>query len=525
MISKYAEDGKIINCLFACKEMKDNGVIPDIFIYNDLLKAAAKEALHNEADAIMDDMLAFGVRPDRQSFHHLIHVRIPPPFYFQNILPQLPQQQSKRYLETDHMWYILSQMQDLKIPPNAQTLTLILEKPLMVGNLEEAVQFLGEMNLSGVVPELRPVQAIITLAAEFGHSRLALEIANMFEEASVRRLDNEVWVQCLISAAENLYVSPSSLLIRIRTYYVQQADGVSFTWPKVVNELGITPDEGLCIDVLHTAARHGLPDLGTDVLRVLKLIGASWQEHHLASMVEAFCKAGRLQEAFETLHVMRENDIAPVAETAFPIFDIIKKDIDTVDKSWQILDKSREEGKTVDITAINVIIQATVALEDMQRAVGTYKSIPDYGIKPNVETFNLLLSACITVGHRDLGDHLLGEMKNASIKPNSRTYERLIILCLTQTDYEDAFFYLEEMKGHKLLPTISIYDAIIRKCVMVGDSRYRLALEEMVQCGYPVSQMLNDFISNGGQPPNNESELGGNGPDFVEKKADIASHQ
>jgi pentatricopeptide repeat protein len=78
MISEYAEDGKIISCLLACKEMKDNGVIPDLFIYNDLLKAAAKDALHKEADAIMDDMLALGIRPDRQSFHHLIHVRIPP---------------------------------------------------------------------------------------------------------------------------------------------------------------------------------------------------------------------------------------------------------------------------------------------------------------------------------------------------------------------------------------------------------------------------------------------------------------
>ena len=55
--------------------MKQQGVMPDLFIYNDLLKAASKDGLYMEAEGIMDDMLAVGVRPDRQSYHHLIYVR------------------------------------------------------------------------------------------------------------------------------------------------------------------------------------------------------------------------------------------------------------------------------------------------------------------------------------------------------------------------------------------------------------------------------------------------------------------
>jgi len=74
-ISELAEEGKFIECLRACKEMKERGVAPDLLIYNDLLKAAARDGLHREADGIMDDMLTVGVRPDRQSYHHLIYVR------------------------------------------------------------------------------------------------------------------------------------------------------------------------------------------------------------------------------------------------------------------------------------------------------------------------------------------------------------------------------------------------------------------------------------------------------------------
>lgn len=279
-----------------------------------------------------------------------------------------------------------------------------------------------------------------------------------------------------------------------------QADGVLEAWQKVVIDLGITPDEGCLNQVLYTAARHGLPDLGTDALRVLQQIGATPREHHCAALISAFCRADQLYEAFETLNLMRhgKNKVQIVAGTTQPIFDYMKKDVERIDSMWGILDKLKGSGQRVDIAAINVIIQASVFFGDIQRAVGTYKVISEYGLSATVETYNLLLSACIGAAHRGLGDHLLGEMKKAGVKPDARTYERLVLLCLTQDTYEDAFFYLEEMKGHKLLPTYGIYDAIIRKCVSVGDTRFKLALDEMKQVGYQASNSLNKFIIEGG---------------------------
>lgn len=55
--------------------MKEKGIRPNLPIYNDLLKAASMDGLYMEVEAIMDDMLAMGIEPDRQSYHHLIHVR------------------------------------------------------------------------------------------------------------------------------------------------------------------------------------------------------------------------------------------------------------------------------------------------------------------------------------------------------------------------------------------------------------------------------------------------------------------
>lgn len=227
----------------------------------------------------------------------------------------------------------------------------------------------------------------------------------------------------------------------------------------------------------------------------------TWDEHHFAPLIEALCRDGDFREAFGVLSLMRDHDIQPSLETAYPIFEVISESVDTVDDAYGVLDSTKQDGNIVDISALNVVIQACIALGDLQRALGMYKAASDLGVTPNIETYNLLLSACIRTSHRELGDRILNEMRVAGVQPDVRTYERLVVLCLTQTNYEHAFYYLEEMKSRTLRPTVAIYEAIIRKCFSVGDTRHQLALEEMVEQGYEVSGKLKAFMEGGVSGP------------------------
>lgn len=277
-----------------------------------------------------------------------------------------------------------------------------------------------------------------------------------------------------------------------------QKEGVLHLWPKVTNEFKVLPDEGCAIEVLHTAGRHGLPELAMDVLRTLKVIGADLQEFHFTPIIEAFCRTNRVKEAFSTLALMRQNNIDPNAVTAHPIFNAIRVNTDAIDAAWDALEALHAEGQTVDITSVNVVIQASVALGDLQRAFGTYQTCAELGIKPTLDTYHFLLSGCIAARHRELGDRLIADMKEAKIKPDASTYERLIVLCLTGETYEDAFFYLEEMKAENLHPPLSVYEAIIERCVLEKDARYAVARQELEEFGYTVSPALERVISHGG---------------------------
>ena len=65
---------RLIPMLRLVREMKAEGVKPDLIIYNSLLACIAHEGLPLEAWAVVDDMSAMGIPLDRQSYHHLLHV-------------------------------------------------------------------------------------------------------------------------------------------------------------------------------------------------------------------------------------------------------------------------------------------------------------------------------------------------------------------------------------------------------------------------------------------------------------------
>lgn len=244
-----------------------------------------------------------------------------------------------------------------------------------------------------------------------------------------------------------------------------------------------------------------------DVLRVLKTIGVHLREYHFAPIIESFCRTKRIKDALSILTLMSQYKIEPTSDTAHPIFEAICASADAVDAAWDALEALHSDGQTVNITAVNVVIRASVALGDLQRAFGTYQICAELGVKPTLDTYHSLLSGCIVARHRELGNRLIADMKEAKIKPDAKTYERLIVLCLTGETYEDAFFYLEEMKAENLYPSLLVYEAIIQRCVLEKDTRYSVAVQELEEFGYELSRELKRVIS-GDEDQNERRRIG-----------------
>lgn len=280
-----------------------------------------------------------------------------------------------------------------------------------------------------------------------------------------------------------------------------QQEGTVAAWDKAIKEYQMTPIEGTVLAVLHVAARYGLPTLAAEALKQLDVMGAEKKEQHFAALLEACVSAGLLKVALETLSFIRQTGTKPNKHTSAAIFEMLKSDIDKTDDAFNLLYDLKEEGKKVDIEAMNVVIRAAIAQGDLNRAVGIYKAAPDWGVKPLASTFNILFRGCLEHNQLELAPRIISEMEELKVKADGETYEALIRLALVPDDYEDAFFYIQQMQTRGFVPSVYVYEDLIRKLVRNNDDRSATAIQEMQDHGYEVAPDLQEFIDSRGVNP------------------------
>ncbi|KAF8210173.1 hypothetical protein K438DRAFT_1571193 [Mycena galopus ATCC 62051] len=444
-----ADVGAFPACFAYAANMKQAGLAPNIATYNTLLRALAAGAYGPASLATLEDMLAVGVTPNAKSLNHILDAH--------------------RAESSSLIPYILTKLESMGVAPTTATYTLLITRFVAEENLEVALQYLHAMKARNLLPDVAAAQAVIVLAANQGFPRLAVDLAISFENQTVRKVENSVWLACLHSSAAELY-----------------AEGVSKSWYTLVTDLAISPDEGLCTLVLNTAARHGLPDLASDALRVLKVLEMPWMEHHMACLLEAFCRAERYQQAFSTLAIMRETEIIPTIRTALPIVKAVEQRPELLDNLWDTLSRIHQEGKAVDPSACSALVQAALSTQPLSRALGDYNALKSLGVTPNAEIFHTFVDGCISAGNVAYGELAFQQLKDAGVALDHDIFGKMITLHLTQDTYDDAFLYLEEMQGAGHVPARDLYTALAVKCATQGDHRYLVALDEMKEVGHKV---------------------------------------
>ncbi|KIJ49470.1 hypothetical protein M422DRAFT_161368 [Sphaerobolus stellatus SS14] len=473
-LSAAAQSGHAATAFRHCHEMKKAGIRPNLDCYNFLFSACSKQYLWKECLALLEDMERMDISPTVETYNHVLAAQL----YNKNADPQM----------------ILDAMERNGLQPDGHTFRHIIAIYHMAENLEMCLQTYAELKAYGFTAQLETVRYVVDLAADLGNARLAFELAETYEvdNTSWRKLEAQDWLSVLSVSAASYYV-----------------DGLRTAWMKVTRDYGVTPDEGLCIQVLNAAARHGLVDLALEAFKVIIRLGCPIEEFHIAPVLEASCQRKSIQDALHITNTLTTIG-APIRQSTLePVVELISSSVDNVNKAWSMLEKLYDAGKPVTVHALNALLGASVHLRNLQMTVGIYKTYEKFHVKPTVDTLNLLLRACIAESHKDLGMKFLEDLQRQDdVKLDITSYERIIRLCLTQSDYEDAFFYLEEMKAAGFKPPAMIYVQIIKKCVFYKDTRVQIAVEEMRECGYEIPRSLKEFIENGGSRPSSRVEWG-----------------
>lgn len=265
-----------------------------------------------------------------------------------------------------------------------------------------------------------------------------------------------------------------------------------WSWFQANDRQLFNPDDGLCILALNVAARYGGAKLATDVFRVLVNRKFQYEEHHFAALLETYLVADNLPTAFSILNIMESANVPPKPHTTRSIVNKLSQNNSPqdIEAAYKILLAQRKSKNPVHIAALNTIIAAFVRISDVKSAFNVYKEIPDFDIRPDLQTFNWLLQGAAEQGRKKFAMWVVAEMQEMGIKAGEETYESLVLVCAAQEVINDAFAYLEEMGNMGFKPSARLYKVLAVRCWELNDWRFEEVLQEMEKREYSAQGIV-----------------------------------
>ncbi|KAI7894024.1 uncharacterized protein EV154DRAFT_415801 [Mucor mucedo] len=461
----------VTHILRLAQELRQSGEAFDSETYEHIISAYSK-ADHDISLELADQMESQGIKPSRTFYHKAL---------------QLAAKSGNSTTQA----HLLHRMEIHGYKPTSKTYHLMLACMRESLELERALDTFDLMKTQKIVPGLLTYLSIIDMAVQLRQPEIASDLLQEAEKLSTFRVkDNFLYMHVLRSAS-----------------YEGQYQTTKRNWEKAVSEHGFKPDEGVCLHVLTLAGKNGDPELAADVIRLLGEEGYTFRECHFSPLIEAFASTGDIASTFKVFTAMRKLGIVPTKKAALPIARKLGADVNAIRRARDVLEElAKAEDQEVDISAFNLIIHSFAYNRQYDEAFATYARAKEFGVKPNTETLDATLDACIHCRDADLGTTIYREELSRGVKASSTTLSKMVTLMCTQKDFEDAFKYLEKMKKLKMTPMRGCYFKLVKVLSAANDPRLDLAIKDMEAFGYNVSNHMQEYMDTKEEERNQEEE-------------------
>ena len=186
-------------------EMIELDIFPDTETYAIILQIYAQGGYYKEAWALLGDMEAVGVPPDKACLDAMLHVSVCHSalilaskcrVYFQCV-ENVP----------EGLYPILQTMNALNLPLDATSYHHIIAHHANFLNVPMCLRTLDDMRRQGITPKIETADILVSAASKAKLPKLAVDVALLFESQSTRKLEGRTWMRVLIASADVLYVS------------------------------------------------------------------------------------------------------------------------------------------------------------------------------------------------------------------------------------------------------------------------------------------------------------------------------
>ena len=479
-------------------EMKaEFGIQPDVAVYNTLIGFCAAVRDERTASEVFEEMKEKGIWPNVHTYNSLMNVFSEAPYeVIQQMFDDMPSKDIEPNLRTfntimkacqrvndfDKAFKFFYRLKGQGIKPNVVTYNILIE--MCITKLEavidkrqkkdkektesdgdigviatKALELFSEMiEETGEKPNTNTYNAVMTVLARAGDSRVFDMFTTMLQhhdstEDAVEEAKPKEAAPVEEEATEQLPAldspqsdAPASAGKKKRVIVSESANARSLERSASTEELrnilsGKVPDDG----IVH-------PDLTT-----------------YTTLIMASEKMGLFDKAWEIFQQMNQMGIKPDKKTYMHMMDVCVLKRDT-QKACELMAEAKAHQILPDVDLYNSLMNVLAESRDPS-IFQTFDEMTSLTIKPNQDTYNILMKSCEKSENATRAFALYADMsaKGSPVKPNLQTYNILMDVCRVTKDTQKVRSLLDDMKKRGLPITIATYNRIMRVFVKAKD--------------------------------------------------------
>lgn len=168
-----------------------------------------------------------------------------------------------------------------------------------------------------------------------------------------------------------------------------------------------------------------------------------------------------------------------------------------VDDAIKLFDEMPRTGIERNIKTLNSLLFSCLLAGDYAKMKRIFLVFPkEYGLEPNLETYNTILKGLCNSGSANEAHSILAEMERKGIELNRTTFAIVIAGFYREENFMDVGKMLQLMKRYNMQPGISIYNVRIQSlCKLKRSTEAKAFLDGIISRGMnPNSETYSHLI-------------------------------
>lgn len=266
------------------------------------------------------------------------------------------------------------------------------------------------------------------------------------------------------------------------------------------------PDVVIYSSLVHAWCRAGKLDEAERVFAEMVANGIPPNVYTYTAVIDAMCRAGQIPRANELLCQMIDAECSPNAATFNSLMRAHVK-AGRSEKVLQVNNQMKQLGCEPDIITYNFLIETHCrkGQKNLDAALKVLNQMTARGCIPTCHSFNPIFRCIINLGNINAAHKLYDRMKELGCKPNTVTYNLLMEMFSKEKSMDMMLRMKREMVEEGLEPNINTYGVLITAFCERGHWKRAYGLmkemleEKSLKPTAPVYEMAMTLLRRAGQ--------------------------